>query len=233
MRAGIGPGTSLRRSPATLGCKKGWQTWNPRQPRCGDGWPKMPPALAEKLSSAAGRSGWEVHRAAGHEEALENIASVASSRGVQSLVRTAQPVFDELPMDPALEGLGLTVTTVAQDEEQTREDLRQEIAAAGMSITGADYAVAETGSVALAARQGLSRLVSLAPPVHLVLVRPEDIVETLDDLFLLRRLEYHSQGGDMGSCLNFVYRPQPHRRHRADPGGGSPRPQEVHLVLLP
>ena len=191
------------------------------------------PALAEKLASAAGRSGWEVHRAVGYEEALEHIASVASSRGVQSLVRTAQPVFDDLPVDLALEGLGLTLTTVAQDEEQTREDLRREIAAAGMSITGADYAVAETGSVALAARQGLSRLVSLAPPVHLVLVRPKDIVETLDDLFLLRRLEYHSQGGDMGSCLNFITGPSRTGDIEQTLVVGVHGPREAHLVLLP
>ena len=190
-------------------------------------------ALVEKLAWAAGRSGWEVHAAAGYEEALEHIASVASSRGMTSVVRSDQPVFDDLAVDAALEAQGLTVTAVVQDEERSRESLRQEMAIAGMGITGADYAVAETGSVALAARQGVSRLASLAPPVHLVLVRPTDIVETLDDLFLLRRLEYYSQGGDMGSCLNFVTGPSRTGDIEQTLVVGVHGPKEVHLVLLP
>ena len=192
-----------------------------------------PAALAEKLASASSRSGWEVHRAAGYEEALEHVAAVASSKGVKRVVRSDQPVFDGLAVDAALEAQDLTVTTVVKDEDRNRETLRQEMATAGMSITGADYAVAETGSVALAARQGLSRLVSLAPPVHLVLVRPGDIVETLDDLFLLRRLEYHSQGGDMGSCLNFVTGPSRTGDIEQTLVVGVHGPREVHLVLLP
>ncbi len=192
-----------------------------------------PATLAEKLAFSAGRGGWRVHQAAGYQEALEHVVSVASTMGVESVVRSAQPVFDGLAVDAALEAQGLTVTTAAQDEDRSRESLRQEIAAAGMSITGADYAVAETGSVALAARRGLSRLVSLAPPVHLVLVRPEDIVESLDDLFLLRRLKYHSQGGDMGSCLNFVTGPSRTGDIEQTLVVGVHGPREAHLVLLP
>ena len=189
--------------------------------------------LVDKLASAARRGGWQVHQAAGYQEAVDHVASVASSRGVQSLVRTAQPVFDGLPLDTALEDLGLTVTTVAQGQDRNREILRQEIAVAGMGITGADYAVAETGSVVLAAREGLSRLVSLAPPLHLALVRPEDILETLDDLFLLRRLEYHSRGGDMGSCLNFITGPSRTGDIEQTLVVGVHGPKEAHLVLLP
>ena len=192
-----------------------------------------PAGMVGKLASAARSAGWQVHQAAGYKEAADHIASVASSRGVQHVVRTAQPVFDGLSADAVLESLGLTVTTVVQGQDRTRELLRQEIAAAGMGITGADYAVAETGSVVLAARQGLSRLVSLAPPVHLALVRPEDIVETLDDLFLLRRLEYHSRGGDMGSCLNFITGPSRTGDIEQTLVVGVHGPKEAHLVLLP
>ena len=189
--------------------------------------------LADNLASAARRSGWQVHQAAGYEEAIDRVASVASSRGVKSLVRSVQPVFDGLPVDAALEARGFTVTTVAQDQDRNTELLRQEMAAAGMGITGADYAVAETGSVVLAARQGLSRLVSLAPPVHLALVRSEDIVETLDDLFLLRRLEYHAKGGDMGSYLNFITGPSRTGDIEQTLVVGVHGPKEALLVLLP
>jgi L-lactate dehydrogenase complex protein LldG len=52
-------------------------------------------------------------------------------------------------------------------------------AAAGVTL--GDLAVAETGSVLLAALSGRSRLNSLAPPTHVVLVRQADIVASLDE----------------------------------------------------
>jgi L-lactate dehydrogenase complex protein LldG len=191
-----------------------------------------PTALMDKLASLAQLGGWIVYRAQGPEAAVGHIASLASSLGMGSLVRTDQQVFEGLPVDMALEGLGLTVTTVVQGEGQSRELLRNRIIAAGMGLTGADYAVAETGSVVVVPRKGLSRLVSLVPPVHLALVRPADVVETLDDLFLLRRLEYYRQGGDMGSYLNFITGPSRTADIEQTLVVGVHGPKEAHLILL-
>lgn len=188
--------------------------------------------ILDKLSQMAQLGGWKVRRAAGREEAVAYVTNLAVALGADRLVRSDQPVFDELPLDAALKNLGLSVTTVAQGEGRTRESLREEMVAAGMGITGADYAIAETGSVVILPRKGLSRLVSLAPPVHLALVRPQEVVETLDDLFLLRRLEYHRRGGDMGSYLNFITGPSRTADIEMTLVVGVHGPKEAHLVLL-
>lgn len=54
---------------------------------------------------------------------------------------------------------------------------------AEIGVTMAEFAVAETGSLILSARQGRSRLNSLAPPVHAVLIDPQKIVASLEDAF--------------------------------------------------
>ena len=190
------------------------------------------PALMDKLARLAQLGGWEVYRAPGYEEAIGHILSLASSLDVESLVRTDQPVFEVLPVDAALENLGLPVTTVMQGEGRSRESLREKIVAAGMGITGADYAIAETGSVVVMPRKGLSRLVSLVPPVHLALVRSQDLVDTLDDLFLLRRLEYHRHGGDMGSYLNMITGPSRTADIEQTLVVGVHGPKQAHMVLL-
>lgn len=49
------------------------------------------------------------------------------------------------------------------------------------TVTTCDRAIAETGSFGLVARPGQGRLMSLVAPVHFVLVRRDQIVETLDE----------------------------------------------------
>ena len=191
------------------------------------------PLILDEFERIAKLGGWNLHRARGYEDAIGYAAKLVKSLGVERVVRSDQPVFDALPLDAALGNLGITVTTVTQGEDRSRESLREEIVAAGMGVTGADYAVAETGSVVIMPRKGLSRLVSLVPPVHLALVRPQDVVETLTDLFLLRRLEYHRNGGEMGSYLNFITGPSRTADIESTLVVGVHGPKEVHLVLLP
>lgn len=189
-------------------------------------------ASLDKMAEMAESGGWNVYRAPGYEEAIGYISSLAESLGIDRVVRSDQEVFGEAPVDTALANLGLEVTTVAQEEGRSVESLRQDMIAASLGITGADYAVAETGSVVIVPRKGLSRLVSLVPPVHLALVRPQDVVDTLDDLFLLRRLAYYRNGSDMGSYLNFITGPSRTADIEMTLVVGVHGPKEVHLVLL-
>ena len=188
--------------------------------------------LLDRLAATAQLRGWQVHRAASAAEAVGHITAVAQALGVRRVVRSDHEVLHTLPVQAALEGMGLKVTAIVQDQDHPREALRREMAEAGLGITGADYAVAETGSVVVLPRRGLSRLVSLVPPVHLAVVRPQEVVATLDDVFLLRRLEYYRNGGDMGSYLNFITGPSRTADIEQTLVVGVHGPREVHLVLL-
>lgn len=200
-------------------------------------------ALLDQFATVAQLRGWRVCRASQPEEALRYIRSVAVAGGIRKVVRSDQDVFKGLPLDSALKELGLDMTIVARDEThqipdaplsqaRVRGDFRTQMADAGLGITGADYAVAETGSVVVVPRKGLSRLVSVLPPVHLALVRPQEVVETLDDVLLLRRLEYFRNGGDMGSYLNFITGPSRTADIEQTLVVGVHGPREAHLVLL-
>ncbi|HWK09776.1 MAG TPA: lactate utilization protein [Vicinamibacterales bacterium] len=58
-----------------------------------------------------------------------------------------------------------------------------EQAAAEIGITSCDAAIAETGSLVLLSGRGAPRTTSLLPPVHLAIVRREDIVFTAAEFF--------------------------------------------------
>jgi L-lactate dehydrogenase complex protein LldG len=190
------------------------------------------PELMTQLADTAALRGWQVQRATGGEDALDYVVSLSRRLGVISAARSEQAVFDEVPVDAALGGAGVLCWPATYDTDGDRNVVRQRLAECGMGITGADYAVAETGSVIVLPRRGLSRLVSVVPPVHVAIVRPGDVIGNLDDLFTLRRLEFHGNGGEMGSYLNFITGPSRTADIEQTIVVGVHGPGEVHLVLL-
>ena len=188
--------------------------------------------LMDQLARVAEMQGWKVHRAEDPEDVMAAVLAVANSVGARTAVRSDQDVFEEIPLDIGAMNSGLAITVAARNEGFDRQAVRNSIIEAEMGITGADYGVAETGSVVVVPRQGLSRLVSLVPPVHVAVVRPQDVVETLDDVFLLRRLEYHRDGGDMGSYLNFITGPSRTADIEQTLVVGVHGPREAHMIIL-
>lgn len=233
---------SIRRA---LG-RPGLDAVEPLSPRAGDGLEELEAralevsnrlkesrtSLVSRLAETAALRGWHVHRVTQSEAAVGVVVDVARSVGAQRVARSGQDVFSEIPVDEALGNAGLGVAAAVMGDGRDRDGVRQDIIRANMGITGVDYAVAETGSVVVVPRAGLSRLVSLVPPVHLALVRPGDVVESLDDVFLLRRLEYLQKGGDMGSYLNFITGPSRTADIEQTIVIGVHGPKEVHMVLL-
>lgn len=189
-------------------------------------------ALADRFEATAKVRNWNVFRTTNVEESIGYITDLAGRLGISKAARAEQPVFAELAVDAALRNAGVELCIAAHDEPTDRPRIRAEIIESGLGVTGADYAVAETGSVVVMPRQGLSRLVSLVPPVHLAIVRSEDLVESLDDVFLFRRLDYLRNGGDMGSYLNFITGPSRTADIEMKLVVGVHGPREVHLVLL-
>ena len=194
------------------------------------------PDLSRRLGETAALRGWNVTNCGGVEEALDYVVSLARRLGATSVARSEQSVFGAVPVDAALAGVGALCWPAVYDGPDSRLGVRRRLADSSMGITGADYAIAETGSVIVLPRRGLSRLVSVVPPVHVAIVRPQDIIGSLDDLFALRRLEYHrnGEGGapDMGSYLNFITGPSRTADIEQTIVVGVHGPREVHMVLM-
>ena len=170
-----------------------------------------------------------MHRAAGAEEALDYVRTVAEGLKAQRVVRSDEEVFHSVPVDGLLEGMGAQVMIMARDKEKTDAF---DPATAELGVTGVDYAVAETGTAVVLPRRGVSRVVSLLPPVHLALVRPGEVLESLDDLYLLRRWAYYQGGGDMGSYLSFITGPSRTADIEQTLVIGAHGPRETHMVIL-
>lgn len=197
--------------------------------------------LMDELAASAEAGGWVVHRATNAEEALGKVVDIARELGVTSLVRSDHDVLSRLGVDAPLAAEGITVTnmtaSISQSDERSREDaikasgdLRSAAISAGLGLTGSDYAVAETGSVVLAAGQGVSRIVALVPPVHVAVVERGSVVPGLDELFTLVRRDYGER--DWASYMNIISGPSRSADIEYTLVTGVHGPGEVHLVLL-
>jgi len=116
----------------------------------------------------------------------------------------------------------------AELEELTRaarRQLRQVFLDADVGITGANFAVAETGTIVTVTNEGNARLVSSLPRVHVAITGIERLVPRLADLSpLLSLLGRSGTGQRLTSYTQLVTGP---RREGEQDG-----PDELHVVLL-
>ncbi len=105
-----------------------------------------------------------------------------------------------------------------------RKELREKFLTADMGISGANIAVAETGSVVLVTNEGNARLVTSLPRIHIALVGVEKLVEKFDDVTpILDALPRSATGQLLTSYVSIITGPIPNT-------DGSPK--ELHIILM-
>jgi L-lactate dehydrogenase complex protein LldF len=106
-----------------------------------------------------------------------------------------------------------------------RKLLRQGFLEADMGISGANFVVAETGTIALIENEGNIRLSTSAPRVHVALVGIEKLLPRFSDLPLFLSLTARAATGQrLGTFVSLIQGPR-----RPDESDG---PEEVHVVFV-
>jgi L-lactate utilization protein LutC len=193
--------------------------------------------LMSTLRETAERVGWKVRRVASHEEAAEHVMGLIRALEPRSVLRSAHTVVDGLGLEATLAEAGIGIEVMAIDqagaEEQLRDrraSMRDKASRADVAVTGVDYAIAETGTCVIVARPGVSRLVSLLPPVHVALVERDQVLPGLDELFTLRRRDF-LEGRPLG-YMNLISGPSRSGDIDQTLVVGVHGPGEVHMVLI-
>jgi L-lactate dehydrogenase complex protein LldF len=106
-----------------------------------------------------------------------------------------------------------------------RRVLREKFRAAGMGITGVNFASAESGTLVVVENEGNGRMALTLPRVHVALMGIEKLVARDEDLAaMLELLPRSATGQTLTSYVSLVTGP---RR-----GGEIDGPDEVHLVII-
>jgi L-lactate dehydrogenase complex protein LldF len=108
---------------------------------------------------------------------------------------------------------------------EARDQLRDKFIQADMGITGGNFLVAETGTLALVSNEGNGRMCTSMPPIHVAIVGMEKIIPSMEDLGTFLRLLIRSATGQwISSYVTMVSGP----RGSTDIDG----PEEFHLVIV-
>ncbi|MGD8536584.1 MAG: LUD domain-containing protein, partial [Candidatus Aminicenantes bacterium] len=114
-----------------------------------------------------------------------------------------------------------------------REEMRKHFFEADIGISGANLAVAESGTLVIISNEGNARLVTSLPPVHIALVTTEKFVETLEQaITLIKALIPASSGYKLTSYLSFITGPSRTTDIEKELVIGVHGPHELHIIIL-
>ncbi len=122
-------------------------------------------------------------------------------------------------------GFDNRVTVHEEIVDQARQVLRENFCSADVGITGGNFLVAETGSVAIVTNEGNGDLTATLPRVHIVTASIEKVIPDLTALGGFLRLLGRSATGQTMSVYTTLFN-GPRREHDLD------GPEEFHVVLL-
>ncbi len=106
-----------------------------------------------------------------------------------------------------------------------RAALREEFLSADLGVSGGNFLVAETGTLALVENEGNIRLSTSLPRVHVAFVGIEKLIPRLEDLSgFLQLVARAATGQPIGTFVSLIQGPR-----KADEPDG---PEEVHVVLV-
>lgn len=121
------------------------------------------------------------------------------------------------PIDP--EDIGAMVALA-------RRELRKEFIEAHMGISGANFAIADTGTLGIVTNEGNARLVTTLPPVHVALVGLDKLIpDTKTALRILRLLPRNATGQAISTYVTWISGAIP---WKGDKGGQ----KKLYIVFL-
>jgi L-lactate utilization protein LutC len=119
----------------------------------------------------------------GKEAARQAFATLLDAERPTGVLRWKHALLDRLDLEGLLQDRGIALHDWDELERRSSSERWTAAFAADLGITSVDWAVAETGTLALCSHPGQGRVVSLLPPDYLAILEPPQIVPDLFDLF--------------------------------------------------
>lgn len=128
----------------------------------------------------------------------------------KSVIAWQHPLIDQLNLKETLEQEGVEVFTTRgsnRSDSRKREKIRSQLLQSYIGITSADFCVAQSATLVLRTRPDQPRAVSIVPSIHVAVIRLDQIIENLKELYF--RLKWDPEEKKLGltNCMTFISGP--------------------------
>jgi len=168
-----------------------------------------------------------VHRVKDYDEALVKLTEIARSEHISRVMAATDDIVTlmNLPLWGEENGVEVLLPAAFKDRDAFKHAVFDEVQA---GISGADYAIAEAGTLVLAHDKNQPRLVSLAPITHIAVVpveRLRPVCESATDKIFGKEREAPSQ-------VSFVTGPSMTGDIQGVPFKGMHGPKKLYVILV-
>ncbi len=188
--------------------------------------------LLEQLEKELAALQVKVYRAHSKEELLVILDTLLTVSQGPTVALENRSLIQDLDLEKMLSQENRRIVGFQQaDRRKTpREKDWEAIRAVEFGIGGADYALADTGTLVLFSAQSAARWISLAPEIHIVLLPVERILPSLDEVFA--QLSLSEDLSSFGSAITFITGPSRTADIELTLVMGAHGPKELHVVTL-
>jgi L-lactate dehydrogenase complex protein LldG len=143
--------------------------------------------LVEKFQTEFELVSGEFIRAASNEEAVHSLCELIQSSGVRSVAISDHQICERLQLKEALQTalpeIQVIKESIDSESSYDRRHLKSTLSHFRLSVTGAEFLIAESGTIVVIAGTQASRQISLLPEIHVVLATPQQIYPNLAEAF--------------------------------------------------
>ncbi|MGA2516068.1 MAG: LUD domain-containing protein [Thermodesulfobacteriota bacterium] len=186
-----------------------------------------PEELIETFSKNLLQEAGIVHRVKDRREALEKLSQIAKEEGLKKVMATTDDIVASLNL--AAWGKENQVQVMTPQEFDSRDSFKDAVfEEVDAGITGADFAVAESGTLGLIHNKDQARLTSLAPILHVAVVPVERMVAVYEQVIQ----KVFSEKKSLPSQFCFITGPSLTADIRGVPFKGMHGPRKVIAILV-
>jgi L-lactate dehydrogenase complex protein LldG len=177
--------------------------------------------------------GGKPYRAHDFHELEGTLMSILEGPSDRGIVLSANPILQKLRVCSRLQSRYTNCIDLGQQSGSPSDpDTMKACFEARFGLTGVDFVLAETGTLVVTSRTERSQLASLAPPVHIALYRPEQIVASLEEILEWMASQDANHRAPPGRSVVLITGPSRTGDIEMTLTIGVHGPQEIHAILV-
>jgi len=179
--------------------------------------------LYESFNQALTAVGGTAYLAKNKDDALKRLDKILSELKPSGVVLSKDNAIRYMGLRRFIGEKGINILELKKDPEQHKETSFR----ADIGITGADYALADTGTIVILHAKTNARLLSLAPPTHIAIVRKKNLLPNVNSF--VSALGPLERG--MPSAISFITGPSLTADIALQPTYGMHGPKKLFVIF--